>query len=171
MGEIVADQDAPADGVNRILGASVDDFIRIITGRPNEVVVDADPELVILEGRLLDGEGRPAGDYPFLLRRGGEAGTRVTPDGLAGKTGNRFDKGWWWTDAQGKYRFENVPKADWWVEAWTHAGPPAPEQPQSSHQLYVDGTPIAENQTNHLTCWSDSDTLEPGTELPTGVVV
>lgn len=68
-----------------------------------------------VSGRVTSG-GEPLADAAFLLRKGSEEADPVTDATLKGVTENTYEDGFWKTDADGWYRFTDMPGGKYFVE-------------------------------------------------------
>jgi len=73
---------------------------------------------------LIGAGDRPLKNYPFkLLESDPEEDDEITPQKLdGGTTKNRFTSGWWFTDADGKVEFKDMPKGEYVLRLWSREG-------------------------------------------------
>jgi hypothetical protein len=72
-----------------------------------------------LQGRL-QGPAGPLAGWPFLFRWNGRA---LDPGGLrGGSSSNPYRDGCWWSDQEGRFRFENVPEGCYVIDVLLQGG-------------------------------------------------
>ena len=107
------------------------------TAGPAPPLKPVSPAKSTLSGAL-KGPGGPLKDWPFLLRRDGRPVDQGGLDG--GSSSNAYRDGTWWSDGQGKFKFEQMPEGCFAIEvvlprARLVAGPDAAPEPANESGL------------------------------------
>jgi len=99
---------------------------------------------------VLKGPAGPLKSWPFLFKRDGQA---VDQGGLgSGSSSNTYENGAWWSDADGKFEFKEMPEGYYAIEVLLPTGrlqegeapPPAEAGRRSPSLVGTDGTEFTE---------------------------